>query len=448
MTYLERQRELHRSDDSLFVFGEGVSSEHRDAVNLTVWAAERHTNRSLGGMEADPAAWLHSCRVVLGNCGWVMKESSRRKVDVTAALESQATDVLLDALGVDSLSAELLSALETLGNWPKRTRWVGVVRAGDDTPLLSTLLLSVSEVSAVPLTRGAEAATSRLQLGVETWSAQLNPAIYDRVRDSLLGKIEQAEPELAEQQSDDQSPGQRIAFINDLDIPPQDLTRGAATGRDRDGATHGAPDTSVDAFVAKSQLVSFVADVPGPARSDVLNSTLLAQEGADNKFDRQARFLQWQRFYFHILSTACWSVQLTASRTPQPGQSVAELSRSMLDSCVSGAEAGRANAILSAAEQRSIPELASVDASMSAGAFQLASCRQEGPRVIMTIVVLHIEADGSVDSILRHQYDGVSKWVAQVHRCSLDLDDFATVRASVQQKLADRMERVVHALRF
>lgn len=448
MTYLERQRELHRSNDSLFVFEQGVSSEHRDAVNLTVWAAERHTNRSQGGIETDPAAWLHSCRVVLGNCGWVMKETSHRNVDVTAALESQATDIFLDSLGVDSLSAELLSELEKLGNWPRQPRWVGVVRAGDDTPLLSTLLLSVSEVSTAPQTRGAEAASSRLQLRVETWSAQLNPAIYDKVRDSLLGKIEQAEPELAEQQGDEQSAGQRIAFINDLDIPPQDLTRGSAAGRDRDAAAHGAPDTSEDAFVAKSQLVSFVADVPGPARTDVLNSTLLAQEGADNKFDRQARFPQWQRFYFHILSTACWSVQLTASKTPQPGQSVAELSRSMLDSCVSGAEAGRANAILSAAEQRSIPALESVDASMSAGSFQIASCRQEGPRVIMTIVVLHTKVAGSVDSILRHQYDGVAKWVAQAHRCSLDLDDYASVRTTVQQKLADRMERVVHALRF
>ena len=95
-----------------------------------------------------------------------------------------------------------------------------------------------------------------------------------------------------------------LNYVQSLEIasPPPKLReqwRSFKTAMGEDG-------TQTDAYVDGSSVVSFVGNVDSTARSDVLNSTLLAQLAANKKYDRFKDAKSWYKMYVSVLKRVGW----------------------------------------------------------------------------------------------------------------------------------------------
>lgn len=95
---------------------------------------------------------------------------------------------------------------------------------------------------------------------------------------------------------------ERREFISSLELtrePSNKLARGKVSS-ENEGNT---------AFVDDGSLVSFVSGLSALHRSDVLDSTLLAQLAANKRFDRYENTDDWYKFYLEVLENVGWVVQ-------------------------------------------------------------------------------------------------------------------------------------------
>ncbi|HEX3101330.1 MAG TPA: hypothetical protein VHQ01_06055 [Pyrinomonadaceae bacterium] len=100
------------------------------------------------------------------------------------------------------------------------------------------------------------------------------------------------------------TPGDRISYIRSLDL--------AAAQDMRDLPLTMPLEVSVDAPSASASggsTVSFVKGFPLLQRSDVLNSTLLAQLAANAAFDREQATVEWYGKYIEVLENVGWVLQ-------------------------------------------------------------------------------------------------------------------------------------------
>ncbi|RDX51547.1 hypothetical protein OH76DRAFT_301409 [Lentinus brumalis] len=90
----------------------------------------------------------------------------------------------------------------------------------------------------------------------------------------------------------------RLKIIKEIEIASNLQGRGAVLADNQDSA-------AVDA----GSSVSFVGNLPGQMKSDVLNSTLFAQLAANKQYDRQNQTTDWYDYYKYVLETVGWNVQ-------------------------------------------------------------------------------------------------------------------------------------------
>jgi hypothetical protein len=116
------------------------------------------------------------------------------------------------------------------------------------------------------------------------------------------------------------TPATAEAYLGALALPEPgkyaSLTdTGARAAIDFPHAMRGAPQTSgKSAQVNAGSLVSFVEGLNGQDKTDVMNSTLLAQLSANEAFDRFEKPLHWFRVYSDVLRSVGW--EMWASRRP------------------------------------------------------------------------------------------------------------------------------------
>ncbi|MER6190273.1 hypothetical protein [Streptomyces cyaneofuscatus] len=89
-------------------------------------------------------------------------------------------------------------------------------------------------------------------------------------------------------------------FLSQVRLPP-------VTGRSLGPVTVG--EGKPEAFVNAGSTTSFVANVTGQSRQDVLDSTLFAQLGADHDWDRESETDKWYKRYQEILTHSGWVLQ-------------------------------------------------------------------------------------------------------------------------------------------
>ncbi len=94
------------------------------------------------------------------------------------------------------------------------------------------------------------------------------------------------------------------SYIAELEIPEADASLATASRSDARTFTDSAP----SAAVAGSSLVSFVGGLTGQQKSDVLNSTLLAQLAAKKKYDQYSQAMDWYRHYVDVLQNLGWNI--------------------------------------------------------------------------------------------------------------------------------------------
>jgi hypothetical protein len=97
------------------------------------------------------------------------------------------------------------------------------------------------------------------------------------------------------------------------------------TMKHKDGPSPG------DAFIDAGSLLTFVPELPTVHREDVLDSTLLAQLAADNKFSRFTAPADWFNFYWSTLGKLAWHSTYGSHGTYQPTGTTFTLEKLVLE---------------------------------------------------------------------------------------------------------------------
>lgn len=95
-----------------------------------------------------------------------------------------------------------------------------------------------------------------------------------------------------------------VDFVNSLEI---ELPTEKARSCNLTGPTFKTGEPA--GYVDDSSIVSFVSGLSDEHKSDVLNSTLLAQLAANKKYDRWKDTEKWYKFYVDVLGKVGWVIQ-------------------------------------------------------------------------------------------------------------------------------------------
>ena len=206
------------------------------------------------------------------------------------------------------------------------------------------------------------------------------------------------------------------------------------------------------ASVDAGSLMSFVDDVKGQQRSDVLNSCLLAQLAANKKYDREKDTENWYKFYSEVLQNIGWVIQdFKFSKMTYSGASFEPSALMLLamEALCSPSQYAVLKLAISAIRSLSTDHRASriFEASTHSSAngnFQLGTCAQEGDQVTMALGGCFFSSTKTSISILFSNFDsaGIDAY-SGTQAVTLDNDIYRRVRQAVIDKLGDNASKYV-----
>ncbi len=242
---------------------------------------------------------------------------------------------------------------------------------------------------------------------------------------------------------------ERLDFINSLQLPSSNLALPA--GLLKDSPTP-PPDDSKGGYVVDGSLVSFVAGLDSQNKSDVLNSTLLAQLAANKKYDREAQTEQWYAFYQSVLEPLGWVIQaFQFEKYNASGDSFA-MNKAVLEilkAIASDDEAAVSQATIDALgtldkNSHGLLLLNSASSSVSAGNFQIAPCSLSNGSVVMKNASFYFNTTETTTGFLWFTYSTSSMTLYKsTNTMTLDNDIYSKVRQSVIDKLGDKAVQFV-----
>lgn len=240
-------------------------------------------------------------------------------------------------------------------------------------------------------------------------------------------------------------------FIEELDIPAPDpslkkIPKGelAILANDKAGA-------AIDA----GSLVSFVSGISPIHKSDVLNSTLLAQLAADKQYNRFTDTRLWYSFYTSVLSNVGWVVPAFAFRQYRPSGSSLVLSDAVLQ-ILAAVATGNELAILTASlnalrdkpenegaltlfDRQSFPE--------NLGTFQIFPVGEDDGQLVMALAALQFNAVKHVTRFLWFRWESVQSSLFQsAQKAVLNEAVYSRVRQQVIDKLGDNASKFIDDL--
>lgn len=239
-----------------------------------------------------------------------------------------------------------------------------------------------------------------------------------------------------------------VGYVSDLDLQPP---------AGRFAVTRGAEATSIkagteQAFLTDKSLVSFIADVSGQNRSDVLNSTLLAQMAANKMFPNEADLLDWYKTFIEVLSNIGWEIETAEISTYESANDVFEVEDVILDILASAFGASFIPIIKKILE--SLKTLNSKDHkiiafeknthSLTKGCFQIALADEKNNSVSMQLGTFLITSTNIIKQILFFKSTkDTTKLQYTSRRGTLNTDAYALVRDVVLQKIGGNISAFV-----
>lgn len=215
--------------------------------------------------------------------------------------------------------------------------------------------------------------------------------------------------------------------------------------------TEGKP----EAYVDNGSLVSFVNNVPSQQRTDVLNSSLLAQLAANKKHDPYNDTETWFKFYAKVMKNVGWVIQdfeFTAYKISEIDFKLSQLTLQILSGLVGG------NAEIMKVLKGTVDSLAkdpggvslysSKSTSANKGKFLIAPCAVDSSRqVTVALLGLHFEAPQNEKNFFFFKWKSSSMrlWVS-TQKCTLNEDLYQQVRDDIRQKLGDKANTNIHKL--
>ncbi|MFE0106449.1 hypothetical protein [Streptomyces sp. NPDC059009] len=210
------------------------------------------------------------------------------------------------------------------------------------------------------------------------------------------------------------------------------------------------------AAVVAGSIVAFTDGLNGQQKSDVLNSTLLAQLAANKKFDREKDTARWYGFYRSVLEQVGWVVpSFSFARLSAAGSrfTVDRAAIALLQAIATGREVAVAKAAIAALNaltdrDRRVVLFESSSHSANLGNFQIAACGvSAGDTVVMKIGAFHFQTNERVTRVLFFSFPRASTTMYQAGQTLvLNEDVYAQVRAAVIAKLGDKANQFIDEL--
>ncbi|KOT80904.1 hypothetical protein ADK70_26985 [Streptomyces rimosus subsp. pseudoverticillatus] len=201
--------------------------------------------------------------------------------------------------------------------------------------------------------------------------------------------------------------------------------------------------------------ISFVADVTGQARSDVLNSTLLAQLAANKKYDREKDPRAWYTFYREVLDNVGWDASAWSFNEYQSKSSsfkadtvIFEVLISLLAEDPKLAADATVKALKALSKDDDRATLWESESHRAReGNFQIAAVTQVNQAVSMTIGGFFFSVEKEVDRVLWFEFQrGQVDFWKGTQTATLNEDVYSTVRKDVLDKLGDKATKFVRDL--
>lgn len=219
----------------------------------------------------------------------------------------------------------------------------------------------------------------------------------------------------------------------------------------------GAQATGVSGCVSSGSVVSFVSALPPGARSDVLDSTLLAQLAANGAVGRED-LPAWYADYVHTLSQLTWRIgPLIFSQYSLSGSSVPmdDIARALLAGVApaSGAQAVHDTIGALVSQPADASPLALFDHSSrlsSGGSFQVQVALGAGDSTVtMYLGAVYFSTATPPSAVLTAELPAASTVVqTAVQTATLDLARYAVMRDDVRQKLGSYTSTYIANVHF
>lgn len=242
-------------------------------------------------------------------------------------------------------------------------------------------------------------------------------------------------------------------YIRALELPPEDKQLPLVYSAQAAVFQDDTPGAAVDA----GSLVSFVSGLTAQHKSDVLNSTLLAQLAANKKYNRYTETRQWYDFYCSVLAQVGWVVPSFAYREYTPSGSSLVLSDAVLQ-ILSAIATGSEMEILRASleslrtkpgnegplalfDQQSFPE--------NLGTFQILPVAEDDGQVVMALAAMEFKSTKHVTRFLWFTWEKTtSKLFQSAQKAVLNEDVYGRVRQDVINKLGDRAKQFINDIQI
>jgi len=237
-------------------------------------------------------------------------------------------------------------------------------------------------------------------------------------------------------------------FLSQLELPEVDTSLATVFRPEAAAFKAGTEGAAANA----GSLVSFVSGLTEIHKSDVLNSTLLAQLAASKQHDRFKDTMNWYNFYIGVLAQVGWTIPAFAFRDYSPSGASLVLSDAVLDilsAVATGDEMNILRATLSSLrdkpgnegpltlfDQQSFPE--------NIGTFQIFPVAEDDGQLVMAMSAMQFNAQKHVTRFLWWSWTSTSVKLQQsAQKAVLNEDLYRQVRQQVIDKLGDRARQFI-----
>lgn len=208
-------------------------------------------------------------------------------------------------------------------------------------------------------------------------------------------------------------------------------------------------------YVVGGSAESFVAGVSHQSQRDALNSTLLAQLAANQKYDREKDTTNWYSFYRNVLENVGWVIQ-NFSFTKYNSQNASFTMDKVVLEILAAVASGDEIAVVQATND-ALKKLKQNDGrlvlfetsshSASSGNFQICVANEAGGILTMKIGAFYFSTTQQVTNVLWFSFGSSSTSMYKgAQTISLNKQIYATVRAQIVAKLGEKANRFVREL--
>lgn len=238
---------------------------------------------------------------------------------------------------------------------------------------------------------------------------------------------------------------ERVNFIESLELceTPEALR----------SICEGAGDSS--ASVDAGTVASFVNNVSGQSKSDVLNSMLLAQLAATKQYDPENDPVNWYAFYKTVLGNIGWVIESFGFNKFEASSATIDLGDVIINLVAAIATDNELKAIMAAIKAlRALSRSSSPGRifdtsshSSSAGNFRIAACAEHAGGVSTTISSSYFSSTETVTSIFWSKFSSSDMQLYySTQSIHLNQDIYKTVRQQVINKLGNRASQYIAEL--